>query len=75
MNDNEVILYEITDKPVDSSVQEPINDEETRPRISPRASIMLIKGVSMKQDLSYMHLTAFMTVLVRILVFKKSGSH
>ena len=32
MRDNEVILYEITDEPVDSPVQEPINDEETRPR-------------------------------------------
>ena len=32
MSDNEVILYEITDEPVDSPVQEPINEEETRPR-------------------------------------------
>ena len=32
MSDNEVILYEITDEPVDSPVQEPINDEQTRPR-------------------------------------------
>ena len=32
MSDNEVILYEITDEPVDSPVQEPIKDEETRPR-------------------------------------------
>ena len=32
MSDNEVILYEITDEPVDSPVQEPISDEETRPR-------------------------------------------
>ena len=32
MNDNEFILYEITDEPVDSPVQQPINDEETRPR-------------------------------------------
>ena len=27
MKDNEVILYEIADEPVDSPVQEPINDE------------------------------------------------
>ena len=26
MTDNEVILYEITDEPVDSPVQEPIHD-------------------------------------------------
>ena len=32
MSDNEVILYEITDVPVDSPVQEPINDEQTSPR-------------------------------------------
>ena len=32
MSDDEVILYEITDEPVDSPVQEPISDEETRPR-------------------------------------------
>ena len=32
MSDNEVILYKITDETVDSPVQEPINDEETRPR-------------------------------------------
>ena len=31
MSDNEVILYEITDEPVDSPVQEPINEEQTRP--------------------------------------------
>ena len=29
----------------------------------------------MKQDVISMHLRAFMTVLVRILAFKKSGSH
>ena len=28
----EVILYEISDEPVDSPVQEPINDEKTHPR-------------------------------------------
>ena len=58
MSDNEVILYEITDEPVDSPVQEPINDEQTCSRekklkqsrigdfsqkITLRASIMLIK--------------------------------
>ena len=32
MSANEVILYEITDEPVDSPVQEPINEEQTRPR-------------------------------------------
>ena len=32
MSDNKVILYEITDEPVDSPVQESINDEKTRPR-------------------------------------------
>ena len=32
MSDNEVFLYEITDEAVDSPVQEPINDEQTRPR-------------------------------------------
>ena len=31
MSDNEVVLYEITDEAVDSPVQEPINDEQTRP--------------------------------------------
>ena len=28
MSDNEFILYEITDEPVDSPVQEPINNDE-----------------------------------------------
>ena len=28
----DVILYEITDEPVDLPVQEPINEEQTRPR-------------------------------------------
>ena len=32
MSDNEVILFEITDEAVDLPVQEPINDEQTRPR-------------------------------------------
>ena len=32
LSDKEVILYEITDEPVDSPVQEPINEEQTRPR-------------------------------------------
>ena len=32
MRDNEIILYKITDEPVDSLVQEPINEEQTRPR-------------------------------------------
>ena len=32
MSDNEVILYEITNEPVHSPFQEPINDEETGQR-------------------------------------------
>ena len=32
MSDNEVILSEITDEPIDSLSQEPINDEGTRSR-------------------------------------------
>ena len=32
MSDTEVILYKITDEPVDSPVQEPINEEHTRSR-------------------------------------------
>ena len=32
MSDNEVILYEITDEPVDSPVQEQTNEKQTRPR-------------------------------------------
>ena len=32
MSDDEVILYEITDEPVDSPVQDPIKEEQTRSR-------------------------------------------
>ena len=32
MSENAVIFYEITDELVDSLVQEPINNEKTRPR-------------------------------------------
>ena len=32
LSNNEVIVYEITDEPIDSTVQKPINDEEALPR-------------------------------------------
>ena len=90
MSDNEVILYEITDEPVDSPVQEPMNKEQTRPREKKlkqsRIGDLFSKNNSScrynankislyETGVISMHLRAFMTVLVRVLAFKKWNSH